>query len=103
MTGVLGEYISYNLSWTKDVSKQCSKVNKMLGFIRFIINTRFVMSSTMVRRSLWQSDTTWATPLKCMGSTIQGITLRKIDRDQINFEHYLFFLHSLLRHFYRQT
>ena len=40
MRGVLGEYISYNLSWTKDVSKQCSKVNKMLGFIRFIINTR---------------------------------------------------------------
>ena len=62
MRGVLGEYISYNLSWTKDVSKQCSK---MLGFIRFIINTRFVMSSTMVRRSLCQSDPTWATPRKC--------------------------------------
>ena len=89
--GDLGEYISYNLSWTKHMSEQCSKANKMLRFIRFIINTRFVMSSTMVRRSLCQSDPTWATPRTCMGSTIQGITLRNIDRDQINFEHYLFF------------
>ena len=46
--GDLGEYISYNLSWTKHMSEQCSKANKMLRFIRFIINTRFVMSSTMV-------------------------------------------------------
>ena len=72
MRGVLGEYISYNFSWTKHVSEQCSKANKMLGFIRFIINTRFVMS-TMVRRSLCQSDPTCGLRHASVGSTIQGI------------------------------
>jgi hypothetical protein len=46
----LGVYISNNLTWVKQVSEQCTKSNRMLGFVRR--NTRFI-TRTSVRRSIY--------------------------------------------------
>jgi hypothetical protein len=42
--------ISNNLTWVKQVSEQCTKSNRMLGFVRR--NTRFI-TRTSVRRSIY--------------------------------------------------